>query len=287
MLPALAAGLLFLSPPSCAEWFMAGVFLPAGEPILYSESMREVADFQDLKRGAADSVSILFTEPDDLSSKPMAWLLGIRGDRIIWKAYLPIKEFVNLNKTDVSCRNGKIIVRSECPGSTAYCKQIFSWDGTKACLVGTESGDPSQAAVDQLIKISCSGSRSDLSKWDSEDHQFRYPRNYITFDNMSKILQGGYDSAVKLDRAGKYMAACERLELCFDASQRFVSLQRGFDDRKSGPEKWIDAWQADVIRLPGHVWLPMLDYYSQILTKCHNPRMAKQVREIMAKEYVL
>jgi len=244
----------------------------------------EVADGAALKKAGATTISVFFESPTDSSFTKMAWLLGTKAGKIIWKKPLPVKLEINTAKTDVVCRKGLIVLLSQYPGSAQYTSQSFSWDGTKALLVSTKSGDPSQEAVDALLRFAEKGSRAQLDAWNEQDHAVMYPGNYVTTDTLLKLLNSGHRAALALDKAGKDAAAVERMEICFDASQTLVELSCGGVDQTKTPSKWIAAWTADGIQLPVDKWAPLLKDYAQFLQKCGKHKQSQNILADISKQ---
>jgi hypothetical protein len=106
----------------------ANVPAPADTSLTINEPIPDtanivVSDSDTLQKAGATSLSVFFDDPADGSNKMTAWLLGIKGDKPIWKTPLPLKEAVNLEKTDVVCKDGMIVVISQSPGSAAFFRQ--------------------------------------------------------------------------------------------------------------------------------------------------------------------
>jgi len=243
----------------------------------------DVADSAALKKAGATKMSVFFVEGSDGSDSKIAFLLGTKSGKIVWKAPLPLAQEINRAKTDVICRKGQIHVISQFPGCAAFVNQIFSWDGAKATLVKTISGDPSQDEVNALTALAAKGSRAQLDAWEEKEHNVMYPGNYVNSDNLEKLLKGGQAAAQALDKAGKPALAAARLELCFDASQDLVELACGSSDETKTPAKWIGAWQAECIDMPAAKWTPMFKDYAQYLEKCGKKKQAQSVLAALSK----
>jgi len=269
--------------PALAQASPAPATLAVGTAVPETLANVDVIDGAALKKAGATKLSVFFVEGADGSDGKTAFLLGTKAGKIVWKAPLPLKQEINRAKTDVICRKGQIHIISQFPGCAAYVNQIFSWDGVKAILVKTISGDPSQDEVNKLTAYAASGTRAQLDAWEEKEHNVFYPGNYINQDNLEKLLKGGQKAAQVLDKAGKPALAAARMELCFDAGQDLVELVSGGSEETKTPAKWIGAWQADCIDMPAAKWTPMMKDYAQYLEKCGKKKQAQSVLEAMNK----
>lgn len=237
----------------------AGAEMPA-----LADTTSDVITANSLKKNGAHKLSVYFA--DAVGDAPQkAWLEGLNGEKVVWKKPMPLKVQINEAKTDVIGRNGRIDVISQYPGSAAYTRQTFTWDGSKVVFVGKKDGDDSQEQVDQLTKIALTGTHAQLEAFANEEHAIFYPDNYITVENVKAILDGGRKQAFALLAAHKPQQAAQRLQLCLDASQELCYLEGLEGDKTTAPGKWIEAWSVDRIALPETYWKPVLKDYSTIL----------------------
>lgn len=229
-----------------------------------ADTTSDIISASSLKKNGAHKLSVRFA--DAVGEAPQkAWLEGLNGEKVVWKKPLPLKVQVNEAKTDVICSSGRIEVISQYPGSAAYTKQTFTWDGSKVMFVGKKDGDNSQEQVDRLKKIALSGTHAQLDDFLNEEHVIFYPDNYITVENVKAILDGGRKQALALLAAHKPQQAAQRLKLCLDASQELCYLEGQEGDKTTAPGKWIEAWSVDRITLPESYWKSILKDYSTIL----------------------
>lgn len=239
---------------------------------------------QALPHAGAQKLAVTFGGGENAGSRGTGFLIGVKGNKVIWKKLLPLKQDVNTAKTDVDCRNGNIVVSFQYPGSAAYVSQTFSFDGKDLKLVGFKEGDPSQAVVDRLIKFAKSGSRAQYEKWTDQDNAIFYPGNYITAENVGTILKTGQKTAMALAAAGKYAQAAERMEIAMDGTEYLISLNGNLgDDVKESPRDWIEAWSDDSIQVAPSVWAPVLKDYGDILVKCKRSKEAKLMHAAAAR----
>jgi hypothetical protein len=217
-----------------------------------------------LKKNGASKLCVCFADTSD--DKPQkSWLEGMTGEKVVWKKPLPLKVAVNTAKTDVICRKGRLEVISQQPGSAAYTKQTFTWDGNKVAFVSKMDGDASPEQVDQLMKIARSGTHAQLDDFADQDHAIFYPDNYITVDNVKAILDGGRKQALALLAAHKAQQAAQRMQLCLDASMELCYLEGLEGEKKTAPATWIEAWSVDRIALPSTYYKPILKDYGTVL----------------------
>lgn len=241
-----------------------------------ADTTSDVIDSGPLKKNGAQQLNVLFEDGAD--DKPQrAWLQGISHERVVWKRPLPLKFFVNTAKTDVICRKGLIEVVSQYPGSAAYTKQIFTWDGAKVNFVSKNDGDPSQEQVDRLMKLAVTGTRQQLNNFANYEHVIFYPGNYISSENVKVMLTAGRKKALALAAAHKAQQAAQRMEICMDASVQLCYLEGEEGEKKMAPAKWIEAWSADRIELPSTFWKPILKDYSNFLKSSGKVKQAAAI----------
>ncbi|HEY9683982.1 MAG TPA: hypothetical protein V6C89_19655 [Drouetiella sp.] len=217
-----------------------------------------------LKKNGARKLCVCFSDSSD--DKPQkTFLEGMTGEKVVWKKNIPLKVAVNTAKTDVIGRSGRLEIISQDPGSAAYTKQTFTWDGSKVAFVSKIDGDASQEQVDQLKKIALSGTQAQLDDFSDQDHAIFYPDNYITVDNVKSILDGGRKQALALLAAHKPQQAAQRMQLCLDASMELCYLEGLEGEKKTAPATWIEAWSVDRIALPASYWKPILKDYGTVL----------------------
>ncbi|CAN5599903.1 hypothetical protein BH10CYA1_BH10CYA1_11190 [soil metagenome] len=217
-----------------------------------------------LKKNGAVQLNVRFE--DSSSDAPQhAWLQGVSNEKVVWKKPVPLKFAVNTAKTDVICRNGRIEVVSQYPGSAAYTNQTFTWDGNKVSFVSKKDGDASQEQVDKLMKLALNGTHQQLDDFDNDEHVIFYPDNYINTNNIKAMLTAGRKQALALAAAHKPLQAAQRMEICLDASMALVYLEGDTGEKKTAPAKWIEAWSVDRIALPASFWKPILNDYSTLL----------------------
>jgi hypothetical protein len=236
----------------------------AGTIALANDTTTDVITPAALKRNGAQKLSVCFADATG-DAPQQAWLEGLTNDKVIWKKPLPLKAQVNPAKTDVICRNGKLDVVSQYPGSAAYTKQTFTWDGNKALFLSKSDGDPSQEQVDKLKKIAVSGTQNQLDDFANEEHAVFYPANYINVGNVKALLEAGRKKSLALLAAHKPQLAAQRMQVCLNASMELCYLEGMEGEKKTTPAKWIEAWQIDEIGLPDTVWKPILKDYATIL----------------------
>ena len=266
---------------TAALWLTCAVAL-ADEPTDATD-LRDLGNCHLSSMAEADQLKVGFDSNSEAGSIK-AWLIGYKQGAMIWKKPLPLVEQVNLAKTTVDCRKGKIYVVSQFPGSAAYISQIFSFDGKVARLVAQESGDPSKKQVDSITAIAKNGTRDQLDDWASGEHAIFYPGNYINVNSVDALLSGGYKTALVLDKAGKPALAAERIEICFDASKSMVcDGMGGIDgcDDEHTPSKWISVWTN--MEVPASAWAPKLNDYAFFLQKCGKHQKAISVLRAVLK----
>lgn len=243
---------------------------------VFASTTYDVIDDAPLKKNGAKNLSVLIE--DSAGDKPnIAWLQGVTAGKVIWKKPLTLTAPVNTAKTDVICRNRKIQIVSQFPGSAAYLAQTFSWDGSKLVFLSKKEGDPSQEQVDKLMKIAVSGTPAQLAAFADEEHVVFYPGNYVNLDNVTSMLRKGHKVAMSLASAHKPQLAAQRLKLCFDASVNLVYLEGGAGEKKRTPDRWIEAWSQDSISLPSSVWKPLLKDYARLLKECGRGSESAQI----------
>lgn len=245
----------------------------------------EIMNAQHLKKAGAEKLAVYFERSQDGSMTKTAWLLGLKHAKIQWKKPLHLKNEVNTAKTDVDCRQGQIVIISQFPGSAAFIKQTFIWDGSNAKFLSTQQGDPSQDCVQELKQIALKGTRAQLNAWldKDEDRAIMYPANYVNTDTVQKILDTGHKAALNLNSTKMRAQAADRLALCFDACTQMIAIAYGADDNDSIPDKWISAWNTDAIQLPVAVWAPMLNDYGYFLQENGNHKDAIKMMNAVLK----
>ncbi len=261
-------GAFFLSVLGCLSLFA----LPALCALDDDGHTFEIDDAKPLAKLGAQKLSV-YVEPNARN----AWLQGVSQDKVIWRKKMPLQEELNTAKTDVVCRAGKIVVLSQYGYSAAYVSQTFGWDGKSVSFLSKKHDDHSQREVDALTKLAASGTRSQLNAWKDGDHNIEYPGNYITAENMSKLLNGGARAAEALAKAKQYGAAATRLEICFDASAYLVGLGEGDLDVQGKPETWVQSWLQDSMQLPSSTWAPLLKSYTEYLKQSGKTRLVSHV----------
>lgn len=245
---------------------------------------REVADFKSLPLLKAKSIRMSFTEKSYEDGKHYAYLEGVSGDKVIWKKPVLIPEDLNLAKTDVTASGHQITIISQMPFSAAFTSLTYQFDGDRVKLIATEHGDPSREVVDKLKSLAVSGTRSAFERFTRGDNTIMYPGQYVHRDAVETMLAAGHKAALKDFEAGRIKQACERMELAFDASYYLVSLNEDLPGCDStSPVRWLEAWTASSIEMPGTDWAPRLNDYGYFLQKLGRNKEAVTVFETVIK----
>ena len=255
--------------------FLSGSAKALADAASVATQTLEIIDAKPLKKAGADELNVRI---DVQENSPMkAWLQGTKKGGVIWERPIPLREEFNPAKMDAICRNGKLVIMSQYPGSAAYNSETFSWDGNILRFISSKAGDPSLDVVTALINLAKAGSRMQMDQWEEQDHNVMYPSNYITVEALEKLLGGGQKTALVLAKAGKPALAAQRMEICFDASANMIALLGGDSNKAQTPDKWIELWQTDCLELPVREWAPKLTNYAIYLQECGKYKQAVNV----------
>jgi tetratricopeptide (TPR) repeat protein len=275
---------------SSAIWLLFTSVFFGAQSIVFAEDSGartqtlEITDGKALKKAGADQLNVFVEQSASGAPTMKVWLQGIKKEKVAWKKPIPIQDEFNSAKMDAVCRNGKLLIMSQSPGSAAFVSETFNWDGNAVRFLSKKHGDPSMDEVLKLTNLAKSGSRAQMDQWADEDHNVSYPGNYITVESVDKLLSAGQNAALALNSAGKPALAARRMEICFDASEHMIGLACGGEsDKTKTPDQWIEMWQADCIQLPVKDWAPRLSDYALFLQKSGNYKQAINVLRAVVK----
>ncbi|HEY9677550.1 MAG TPA: hypothetical protein V6C76_06050 [Drouetiella sp.] len=272
-----------MNAKSILPFLVVATCIPLSMPA-FADTTSDVMHPESLKKLGAKKLTMRFEESKNDTMPQKTWLQGSNAaGSVLWKKSVPLKENVNTAKTDVICRNGRIEVISQFPGSAAYTKQTFLWNGNVVSFVSKINADPCQEQVEKLKKLATSGTMQQLESFENQEHVIFYPANYINIDNVKALLTDGHKVAAKLFAAHKPALAAQRMKVCFEASKVLCYLEEQNGNNQGEPDAWIEAWSEDQVSLPSNFWKPLLADYASFLKESGQAKRASGVMDRISK----
>ncbi|HEY0077354.1 MAG TPA: tetratricopeptide repeat protein [Pyrinomonadaceae bacterium] len=215
-----------------------------------------------------------------------AWLVGLAGERVVWKKQFVLKEELNTPKTYPSCKGRTVELYSQFPFSAGATIQTFNWDGETLRFVSMRREDPSAEFVEAAIKAAESGDARKLkaifTPREEGDIGVLYPHRYINNSTLADAIRRGHAAALKLLKEGRSREAAERLSLMFDTTADLSNLSMGEVEAKDGRlGRWLAVWKAEEIDAKDY--LTALNDYGYFLQQAGDNRAALPVFEAVVR----
>ena len=214
-----------------------------------------------------------------------ALLVGLAGERVVWKKQFGLKDELNTAKTYLSCKGRTIELYSQFPFSAAATIQTFNWDGETLRFVSLRREDPSAEFVEEAVKAAESGDARKLkaifNPREEGDIAVLYPHRYINNATLADAIRRGHAAALRLLREGKSREAARRLSLMFDTTADLHNLSMGEVEATGRLERWLAVWKAE--ELDAKDYLAALNDYGYFLQQAGDDRAALPVFEAVVR----
>ena len=244
-------------PQLTGTLFLSMAFL-LGVPVVPAQAppAREIGDasIRRLARAGAETVQIVMVNERTL------YLRGMKQKKPLWQKRFPLKEPVNIAKTDAFVEGSRTIeIWSQRPFSAATDVQVFTWNGKQLRYVKSRFTDPSAALVERAVHAAERGDARTLKTLDLGG--VLYPGNYVNRQVLTDAIRRGHRAAMKLYESGKTRAAITRITLMFDATVQLAELNGGGAGEGNAPpvDQWIAVWQSQNLQ-PGDYAEAVNDY---------------------------
>jgi tetratricopeptide (TPR) repeat protein len=220
-----------------------------------------------LPKFGADSLSIHFKWDSDSAKPAQAFLLGTKGDQLIWKRQFPWEQgkgFLNPAKSNSDCQDGAIRLYSQIPFSAFTYIQIFRWENQQLSYISSTSEDPSAEAVDRMIEQVAKGN-NDIFK--DESLSFFYPHRYIYGAKLAEAIALGHKVSFRLYHQGNAPEAALRLKSMFNLTVTLTEII-GKSSQGSEPQKWVETWKD--MEVDPNIYVAALNDYGFFLQEMGN-----------------